>query len=48
MAITLAVIREEAYPCVSPIPFPEIWKFRLAAKFARASQRHASNEARST
>jgi hypothetical protein len=26
MAFTLVVIREEAYPCVSPMPFPEIWK----------------------
>jgi hypothetical protein len=26
MAVTLVVIREEAYPSVEPIPFPEIWK----------------------
>jgi hypothetical protein len=26
MAVTLIVFREEAYPYVSPMPFPEIWK----------------------
>jgi hypothetical protein len=26
----LAAIREEAYPYVSPMPFPEIWKLGLA------------------
>jgi hypothetical protein len=48
MAITLAVTREEAYPRLSPMPFPEIWKFRPAAKSARASQRRALGEACST
>jgi hypothetical protein len=48
MSITLAVIREEAYPHLSPMPFPEIWKFRSAAESARASQRRAPGEACST
>ena len=26
MAVTLVVIREEAYPDASAMPFPEIWK----------------------
>ena len=30
MAVTLVVIREEAYPCLSLMPFPEIWKYGAA------------------
>jgi GNAT superfamily N-acetyltransferase len=39
MAVTLVVIREEAYPYLSPMPFPEIWKsgrqMRLPSRYAR-------------
>ena len=48
MAVTLVVIREEAYPYVSTTPFPEIWKSGHQRNSAELSQHRASDEACST